>query len=377
MVKGVFSGTKNYLILGFSTYASSGINAIFWLYLAHFLTKEDYGKLGFLISIATVAFALSSLGLNRTIIVYGAKNENIYSSSYVLGLISAFIASIIVYVLIDNIYVSIMTMGLMISYLNEAYLTSKKRYTDVSKFKLIRTGLFIALGITLYYAFGINGVILGFALGNLSMLKTLYIIVRQKPNFSILKSKTRFLLTGWIGGIFTTLFLLGDKIIIGSLYGFSTLGSYQLSFQYFMLLFMFPLFITNFLLPQESQGVKNKKIKILSVGIVCAMSVASIVLIPYVIDMILPKYSESIIPIQIMSIAIIPITISAIQESKLTGMEKNTPVMLGTVLSVVVYFSFIVILGTTLDIVGFALALLISSIGRVIFSTISSLNVKS
>lgn len=375
MTNGIFSGTKSFLILGFSTYASSGINVILWLYLAHILTKDDYGQLGFLISIATVAFALSSLGLSRTIIVYGAKNEDVYSPSYSLGLISVLISSIAVYVIINNIYVSILTVGLMISYLNEAYLTSKKCYTDVSKFKIIRASLFVVLAIALYYVFGINGVILGYAIGNLSMLKTLYLLTKQKPNFSILKSKTRFMLNSWIVGIATTLFLLGDKIVIGALYGFSILGSYQLAFQYFTLLFMFPLFVTNFLLPQESQGIKNEKIKIISVGIACIISVGSIVLIPYAVDTIFPKYHESILPMQIMSIAIIPLTISAIQESKSMGMEKNRSVMLGSVLSVVLYFLFIVVLGATFALVGFALALLISSIGRVIFSTVNSFNV--
>ena len=58
------------------------------------------------------------------------------------------------------------------------------------------------------------------------------------------------------------LLMYGDKILIGSIFGFSMLGNYYFAFQVFMLLDTIPKSISQYLLPQEAEGKKNKKLKI-------------------------------------------------------------------------------------------------------------------
>ena len=95
--KNFYNKLKNLFSLSSANFVSSLITGLFWMYLASILIKEDYGLLGFLVSIAYVAQAVSTLGLARTIVVYGVKEENIIPAAYSVGLISASIASILVF----------------------------------------------------------------------------------------------------------------------------------------------------------------------------------------------------------------------------------------------------------------------------------------
>ena len=68
---------KDQAFVSVSRLIAAFISGIFWFYLAAFLDKDEYGELGYLISIAGVASGVSILGLNQIIVVYGPKNENI------------------------------------------------------------------------------------------------------------------------------------------------------------------------------------------------------------------------------------------------------------------------------------------------------------
>lgn len=374
MVKRGFSvGIKNYLTLGLSTFITSGVGAIFWMYLASVVGKTSYGELGFLMSVANVGLAVATIGLGRMMVVYGAKNENVFSPAYAMGLISITAVSIITYAIIQNVAVSFLIFGMMIFYLNESDLTSKKRFVDVSKFKLLRTALTIIFAIILYQSFGVNGIVLGYALATLPTLRGFYIFARTKKiGISVLKPKIGFMLNNWFSALATNLFFWGDKIIIGSLLGFSTLGSYQLASQYFMLLSTFPTAVSIYLLPHESQGIGNKKIKFFSLGIACTIALMSIIVIPYAVGFFFSNYNESIVPMQIMSVGIIPFTISSIQESQFLGNERSKIVLVGSTLGVGSYFLLIMLFGTQFGLVALAGAFLASTIIRAIFNTVVS-----
>ena len=125
MIKDYFKRIKKFTTFGLSNFVATAIYSIFWMYLATTAEKTEYGEIGFLMSIATVAFAFSALGLDRIIIVYGAKNENIFSPTYLLGLISSLVTVIVTYIIIQNIFVSLFIFGIMIFYLFQANLTSE------------------------------------------------------------------------------------------------------------------------------------------------------------------------------------------------------------------------------------------------------------
>jgi len=362
---------KNIFTLGLTNFTSSIINSVFWIYLASILEKSDYGMLGYLISIAMISSVVASLGLPRTIIVFGARDEKILSPAYTLGLISSSVVSVAVYIITENIALSFFTWGLMIFFLRTSDLASRELYSSFNKYKLLRISLTVVLGLSLLQIFGINGIILGFALATLPSLDGLYNYVKNKKiGITVLKPKINFMVNSWLTRLSYQLFWWGDKIVIGSMFGFTLLANYQLAVQYLMLLDNIPRTLMLYLLPQESKRRKNKAVKIFAVLLSFIIVMISIVMIPWGIDKFFPAYQESIFPAQIMSVALIPITIAAILESQLVGKEITKMVLIATAIQTILYLLLIVLLGIEFGIIGIAAAFLISSLVKVAFLAI-------
>ena len=79
----------------------------------------------------------------------------------------------------------------------------------------------------------------------------------------------------------------------------------------------------------------------LSIG----LSVFAFFISPYIVNSFFTEFTNSILPMQIMSISIIPLTILAIYESKFSGAEKGKNVLVGMIIQVVSYFILLWILG--------------------------------
>ena len=76
---GNIKGLKDISTIGVASIAGSGISAIFWIYLAALMGAENYGELGFYISIASVATSISFIGGPAAITVLVAKKIKIES----------------------------------------------------------------------------------------------------------------------------------------------------------------------------------------------------------------------------------------------------------------------------------------------------------
>jgi len=320
---------KNLLTLGSSNVFASIIGGLFWLYLASFLEKTEYGELGFLMSFATVASVVSLLGLGTVTVVYGAKKENVFPSSYILILISSSIVAL------------------------------------------------VTLALVLYQFLGINGILLGYFLGSLILLSELRPLLKNKKiEFSLLKPKIRFMLQAYATRLSLVIFWWGDKLLIGAWFGFTLLGSYYFAAQYLMLIDTIPRSIAQYLLPQESTGTKNKKIKILSILLASLIALISIIFVPFGIEAYFPQFEESIFPIQIMSIAIIPITISQIQMTEFLGKENTRIVLIGSVFQAGLYLLLLIPLGQNFALTGIAVGLVFAAISRTIFNLIMGMHLQ-
>lgn len=363
-----FTVFQPFLSLSFSRFVAAGINGLFWFYLASIITKSDYGELGFLISIGTVGHSIALLGIPTLIVVYGAKKENVLPAGYTLGLISASLVALVAYILIQNVSVSIFILGMMIFSLKISELNMKKRYSSYSLYIILQRILTIIFAIILYQFFGIDGIVLGFSLMAILGLEGLYNYFKNKKfSFSLLKPKIGFMKNVWLSNLSTILFWWGDKLIIGTLFGFTILGSYLLAAQFLLLLNSVPGALSVYLLPQESEGRQNKKLKMYAVVFGILIVVASIIGIPYAIEILLPDYTESIFAIQIMSIGIIPLVIAAIKSSELLGRERSKVILIGSSLNVILYFTLLVFLGSQFGLVGIATAFLASTIFIAVF----------
>jgi len=360
--------------LGASNFGSKLILGLFWIFLAGFITKTQYGELGFLLGIVNVAAVISRIGLRPTVIVYESKNENVFPASFVLVLISSSLASVIVYTLIQNFVASLIVVGVSIFDIALAGLLANQKYRRHAFYVIIRSAITVILAIVLYQILGVNGILIGYFASTLLILKEIsFLKNKRKIDFSVLRPKIKFIFINLGIQSSATFSIWGDKILIGSLFGFMFLGGYQLASQYLLLLTAVPLSIFQYLLPRESQGKKTKKIKILLLIFSGIASIISIIIIPWGVNNFLPHYSESIIPMQILSVGLIPYSIIAIQTSEFLGREKAGIVLWGGIIQVGTYFLAIVFLGQNFGMIGIAIGLLISLGLRVIYNSVTLL----
>ncbi len=360
---------KDLLVVGTSQFISQIIYGLFWLFLASILSKPDYGELGFFMSIVNVAAVISVLGLGGTVVVYDAKKENIFPSAFVIVLITSSITALVTFFVYQNFAVSILAMGQAVFALIISGINSQQRYVTLSKYRFVRAILSIIFALILYQFLGINGIILGYFIATLFIIKEIYFLLKRgKIDFSTIRSKIIFTSYSFLNRLSTVFFYWGDKAIVGAIFGFSMLASYQLAGQYLLLLEGIPRTIVVYLVPQESEGKNNKNIKIFSILVSILIAIISILMIPFVVLEILPEYNDAIIPIQILSASIIPLTISGIQNSEFLGRENSRTVLIGSVIQSGIYLSSIPTLGTILGLQGIAIGLLVAAIVRTMYN---------
>ena len=309
------------------------------------------------------------MGGCATILVYEPKKENVFTTSYVVILISSSLAGIVTYVISQNFIVSLLVIAMTSFTIILQGLLSRKNYRRFSINKILKASISIFLALLFYYIFGINGIFLGYIIGSLVILVELKTLVKdQKIKFSILKQKIKFMLPAYSNRLLDVSFVWGDKLLLGSIFGLSMLGSYFFAAQYLFLLQTIPLSIFQYLVPQESEGKKNKNIKIFSIILASLIAVISYLTLPFFVGTLFPNFEESIELMQIFSLAVIPITISQIQITQFLGKEKSQMVLIGGVFQTTIYLLFVVLLGNYFGLRGIAIGLVISVIIRIILN---------
>jgi len=360
---------KDLMTVGSSNFFASIINSLFWLYLAYILLKTDYGELGLIMSIANVGAAVSLLGMRTTVVVYESKNENVLPSSFIVILISSSISAFILSLFTNNLFIGILIIGMTVFELLLGGLIAKQRFTDFSISRLLRSVITIVLALILYHQIGIDGILIGYFFGTLIILKDLKSLLKNKKiSFSILKQKISFILQAYTSGLSYVFFLWGDKMIIGLVFGFTILANYHFAMQFLFLLDTIPRTFATYFTPKEAAGEKNKKIKVFSILIAILITIISFIVVPYGVMEFLPKYEESIVPMQILSLALVPLSISGIQQAEFFGQEKSRPVLLGGILEASLYITSIVVLGQLYGLIGMATSFLIAVWIRVSFN---------
>jgi len=335
------------------------------------MTPEEYGDVGFLMSIAFVGATIGGLGLNQLVMVYQAKGENVFPTAFIIILFSSTITSIVAFVLTQNLFVSLFLSGLTLFFIMVARLNSQERYRDFSKYRLIRAIASVGLSILLYSTMGINGIILGYFIASLFALKELYPFLKNgEINFKLLRSKLSFIIPVYGLNLSRIFINWGDKVLIGTLFGFSFLGNFHFAFQILLLLESIPRALGTFLIPKESRGESNKKLKIYAIVFSCIIAIIFIILIPHIINNFFSKFHEAIIPAQILIISIIPFTINQIQTSEFLGKERTMILLVTSLIQSGLYFVFVIIFGQELGLMGISYGFLIAMIIRVILNTI-------
>ena len=157
-----------------------------------------------------------------------------------------------------------------------------------------------------------------------------------------------------------TISMFSDKLLIAPLFGFTVLGLYQLGAQFLLFLGMVPTILYHYLLPQEASGIHSRKIGIGAFIISSILAIGFVASVPWIISTLFPNFTSSILAAQLMSMGIIPMTVTSILSSRFLGMERSRPVFIGATTYVATQYTTIIILGNIFGIAGLAMALIIA-----------------
>ena len=357
-------GKFSFVVIG--RMVSAGLQALFYLIFAAILEPESYGNLSYLIALAGTFSIISRFGLNHSATVYRAKNDSSLSNSVnVLALITTSTASIIL--LAFDIFAAILCFGMSMFVMNIHNLLGLKTYKKYMFSEIIRGILIITIPIGLYFIMDLPGILLGMAISYLICSYSFFQKLSLKQNFSNdIKNNFSVLLHNFGVDFSTRAPRFVDKLVVLPILGSTNLGIYQLNIQILFGLEILPLALHSFLLSEETSGKKHSKISYLVVFFSIIIAIAGIFVGPLFIEEFFPKYSNGIPSLQILIISIIPLTISAIFSAKLQAKE-STVVGYSAIVRIGSLLILIAILGSTFDLIGLSISVLLSSIFYAVF----------
>ena len=354
-------GQKDLASVGFANIVGSGISAIFWLYLASVIEPTEYGEIHYFIAIAAFAQIISLVGSSNVLTVYTAKKIKIQATFFFISLLVAVVSAIVIIVIFFRFDAGLLVLCYVIIEMVNAVLLGRKAYTEYSKYFLTQKILMVVFGIGFYYLIGFDGILYGLAL---SFVPYTVLIFREfkesRIDFSLLKSRKGFIANNYAMDISGRMGSSIDKLIVAPLLGFALLGNYSLALQLFVILLILPMIIYKYLLPQDASGQTNRKLRHVTIILSVGIAVLGIGLFPYIIPNFFPKFIDAIDAIQIMSIAIIPATITLLYTSKLLGMEKSKFVLITEIISTSALIVGFIILGPIFGVIGLASVFVLS-----------------
>ena len=318
------SKINGFFSLAIAKTGGSGITAVFWFIIAALLIPSEYGQIQYFISIAGIAYTISLIGTQEVITVYTAKKIDLQKTLISISLIVGTISGIVVLILFSKIDVSFLIIVFIINDIGLGYLLGKKFFKNYSRYFLTQKGLTFILGIGLYFVFGVDGIIFGLVLSYIHFSILIYKIIKtSKIDFPLLKTRLGFVTNNYLISIIGIGKNQLDKIIVLPIIGFELLGNYALALQMYAVFMMFSKIVYQYTLPE---------------------------------------YDEAISAIQVISLAVIPATLSLIFSSKFLGQENARIILAGRIGFAGSFITSILVLTPIFGINGAASSFVIASI---------------
>ena len=354
-------GLRSISQIGAATAGGNAIAAFFWIYMADLMGQEDYGELGYLLSIAAIASTISIVGGQWTMSVYTAKGVRIESSLYFISIITSTVTAIVLYFLFENVGIGVYVIGVVIFNLFVAEILGKKRYKTYSKIFFLQKIILVILAILLYYILGAEGVLLAYGISFLVFTSRIISTLRNHEfNFGLLRQRFKFWMFNYIIQLSNSARAQIDILLIGPLFGFTLVGNYFLGLQVVGLFLILPLIIFKYTLPQDSSGSSTKQIKIIAIVASIGFALLGIFVAPEVILFALPEYADTVKLIPLLSLAIIPRTVTTMLMSEFLGKENNMHLLVGNLIAFSIVVLGILYLPEYFDIMGLAIAYILS-----------------
>ena len=352
---------KGLALIGSADIIGSAISAVFWLIVASLLLVEEYGELSYFIAIASLGICCV-VGSSDSLMVFSTKNQKIIPTLLFLTLIFTVIASLIAFVIVQKFEIIFLIFSFVVFQVSITLLLGKKLYAKYSRFLLTQKILQFVIGIGLSFSLGVNGVLIGIALGNLALVPIFYQELKSfKIDFSLLKPKKGFIINNSVIYIISVFRRDIDKIIVVPILGFTVLGNFALALQFFAIMMIFSSISYNYLVPKDVIGEKNVKLKFFLILLSIVIAVSGFFFSPYVIENFFSKFSESIIPIQIASFSVVPNTIAMILYSKILALEKSRFLIIANSVQLCVILIGTIFLGILYGIIGVTIAFVLGN----------------
>jgi len=361
-LKNKLIGVKGLASIGISDLIGAGISSLFWFYIATLVETDKFGQIQYFLAVAGTSYSIALFGAQTVITIYASKNLKLEGTLYFISFLTSSIASFVVFFIFYKIDVSLILLAYVVNDLATGYLLGKKLYLKYAKYVVLQKILSLTVGITAYYVAGPDAIIFGLFL---SYLPLLLIIVRgfreSKINLSLLKDKWRFIVNNYVLNLAGVFKGHVDKLVIGHLLGFTVLGNYVIATQVFLVLMTFSTVSTKYLLSEYSTGNANKKLSKVIILLSILIAFFGVIVSPYVIEIVFPKFTQSVDLIKIMGINVISATVGQIYSTKMLSMEKSKHVVIGRWLAAGMMIGGIVSFGSFFGVMGLALAFLFST----------------
>jgi O-antigen/teichoic acid export membrane protein len=361
-------GIKEVLSLSVGDYGGAIIVSAFWFLLAFLISPEEYGEIHYFIGIAGLAFSISLLTTQETIVVYTAKNVKLAPTLFLISLIAGGIAAVVITALFSRVDSSFLLLGFIVNDLAIGYIVGKKLFTKYPKYFLLQKSLTFVLGISFFYLFGVEGIIFAIALSYGHFLFIIAKVFRTSSiDFSLLKKHRGFIGNNYFMNVSGAVRSHIDKIIIVPLIGFEILGNYALALQIYAVLMIFSNIIYRYALPHDASGTSTRKIKLIGLSYAVGVSMLGFTILPMIVPQIFEKFNDIGPAIQIISLAIIPTTIGLFYTSQILGREKSSVILASRILGSISIIAMLVVLAPLYGMVGAASAFVLSALVGCVF----------
>jgi O-antigen/teichoic acid export membrane protein len=361
-------GIKGILSLSVGDYGGAIIVSAFWFLLAFLISPEEYGEIHYFIGIAGLAFSISLLTTQETIVVYTAKNVKLAPTLFLISLIAGGIAAVVITALFSRVDSSFLLLGFIVNDLAIGYIVGKKLFTKYPKYFLLQKSLTFVLGISFFYLFGVEGIIFAIAISYGHFLFIIAKVFRTSSiDFSLLKKHRGFIGNNYFMNVSGAVRSHIDKIIIVPLIGFEILGNYALALQIYAVLMIFSNIIYRYALPHDASGTSTRKIKLIGLSYAVGVSMLGFTILPMIVPQIFEKFNDVGPAIQIISLAIIPTTIGLFYTSQILGREKSSVILASRILGSISIIAMLVVLAPLYGMVGAASAFVLSALVGCVF----------
>jgi len=351
---------------------SAMLGGLFFFILAYVMTVDSFGELGFVFALSLICANIALLGFFPTKIVQLAeKNFRIKSQAASIVIISSLVLGIPIAYLAGYPSIVFMIVGQSFFLLSAADFLGEKKYKKFAFILIGQKSSQIPLAILLFYFWSVEGAILGVAISSFAFgYKALAHLKFFKIDIKEFKNNFTLLMHGYSSELSKSVLAYSDKIFIVPLFGFGTLGIFQLGSQFLLALALLPNILFQYMLSEEASGKQKKKLRIY--GIAASFCIATIVffLPPIVIPNLLPHFIDSIVPAQIMVLGVVPLTVTYTLNAKFLATRFSKPVLISSIIFIVSEFSLMYNLGNWFGTVGLAWSLVIALSAQAVFSII-------